>query len=87
MYLVDIENEKGGGVIQAKKSIQRWYEKYNLAHWVIEENGFQKAIRQDKDIKDYTSRFGIYLEGHQTQKTSMTRFMVLEVCNSYLNKS
>ena len=68
MYLVDIENEKGGGVIQAKKSIQRWYEKYNLAHWVIEENGFQKAIRQDKDIKDYTSRFGIYLEGHQTQK-------------------
>ena len=21
----------------------------------------------DKDIKDYTSRFGIYLEGHQTQ--------------------
>ena len=68
MYLVDIENEKGGGVIQAKKSIQKWYEKYSLAHWVIEENGFQKAIRQDKDIKDYCSRFGIYLEGHQTQK-------------------
>ena len=68
MYLVDIENEKGGGVIQAKKSIQKWYEKYGLAHWVIEENGFQKAIRQDKDIKDYCSRFGIYLEGHQTQK-------------------
>ena len=68
MYLVDIENEKGGGVIQAKKSIQKWYEKYGLDHWVIEENGFQKAIRQDKDIKDYCSRFGIYLEGHQTQK-------------------
>ena len=68
LYLVDIENEQGGGVIQAKKSIQKWYEKYGLAHWVIEENGFQKAIRQDRDIKDYCSRFGIYLEGHQTQK-------------------
>ena len=68
MYLVDIENEEGGGIIQAKKSIKKWYEKYNLAHWVIEENGFQKAIRQDKEIKDYTSRMGIHLEGHQTQK-------------------
>ena len=68
LYLVDIENEQGGGVIQAKKSIKRWYEKYGLAHWVIEENGFQKAIRQDKDIKDYCSRYGVYLEGHQTQK-------------------
>ena len=68
LYLVDIENEEGGGVIQAKKSIQKWYEKYGLAHWVIEENGFQKAIRQDATIKDYCSRFGIYLEGHQTQK-------------------
>ena len=68
LYLVDIENEQGGGVIQARKSIQKWYEKYGLAHWVIEENGFQKAIRQDEKIKDFCSRFGVYLEGHQTQK-------------------
>jgi|DEB0MinimDraft_10_1074344.scaffolds.fasta_scaffold16718_3 hypothetical protein len=68
MYMVDIENEEGGGIIQAKNSIKKWYEKYNLAHWVIEENGFQRAIRQDKDIKDYCARMGIYLEGHQTQK-------------------
>jgi hypothetical protein len=68
MYMVDIENEEGGGIIQAKNSIKKWYEKYNLAHWVIEENGFQRAIRQDKDLKDYCARMGIYLEGHQTQK-------------------
>jgi len=68
MYMVDIENEEGGGIIQAKNSIKKWYEKYNLAHWLIEENGFQRAIRQDKDIKDYCARMGIYLEGHQTQK-------------------
>ena len=68
MYLVDIENEQGGGVIQARKSIKKWYEKYKLAHWVIEENGFQKAIRQDTELKEYCARFGIHLEGHQTQK-------------------
>ena len=68
MYLVDVENEEGGGILQAKDSIKKWYEMYGLAHWVIEENGFQKAIRQDKDIKDYCARQGVYLEGHQTQK-------------------
>ena len=68
MYMVDIENEEGGGIIQAKDSIKRWHEKYNLSHWVIEENGFQRAIRQDRDLKDYCARMGIYLEGHQTQK-------------------
>ena len=68
MYMVDIENQEGGGVIQAKETIKKWHEMYNLSHWVIEENGFQRAIRQDKDLKDYCSRTGIYLEGHQTQK-------------------
>jgi hypothetical protein len=66
--MVDIENQEGGGVIQAKQTIKKWHEMYGLAHWVIEENGFQRAIRQDKDLKDYCSRVGIYLEGHQTQK-------------------
>ncbi len=68
LYLVDIENEEGGGIIQARESIKKWYEKYNCAHWVIEENGFQKAIRQDEKIKDLCARFGIYTEGHQTQR-------------------
>jgi|TARA_R110000823_G_scaffold11589_5_gene39322 hypothetical protein len=68
MYMVDIENQEGGGVIQAKETIKKWHEMYNLSHWVIEENGFQRAIRQDRDLKDYTTRVGIYLEGHQTQK-------------------
>jgi len=68
LYMVDIENQEGGGVIQAKQTIKKWHEMYGLSHWVIEENGFQRAIRQDKDLKDYCSRVGIYLEGHQTQK-------------------
>ena len=68
MYMIDIENQKGGGIIQARKTIKNWHEKYNLAHWVIEENGFQRAIRQDTELREYCARMGIYLEGHQTQK-------------------
>ena len=68
MYMIDIENQKGGGIIQARKTVKNWHEKYNLAHWVIEENGFQRAIRQDTELREYCARMGIYLEGHQTQK-------------------
>ena len=68
MYMIDIENQKGGGIIQARKTVKNWHEKYNLSHWVIEENGFQRAIRQDTELREYCARMGIYLEGHQTQK-------------------
>ena len=68
MYMIDIENQKGGGIIQARKTVKNWHEKYNLAHWVIEENGFQRAIRQDTELREYCARMGIYLEGHQTKK-------------------
>jgi hypothetical protein len=42
--------------------------KYNVSHWVIEENGFQKAIRQDKSIREFASGHAIFLEGHETYK-------------------
>ena len=42
--------------------IKDWWQKYNCSHWVIEENGFQKAIRQDKSIRDFASQHVIFLE-------------------------
>ena len=42
--MVDMNNHLGGGIPEALKIIKEWWMKYNLAHWVIEENGFQKAI-------------------------------------------
>jgi len=68
LYMVDIENTKGGGIPQAFKTIKEWYKKYHCSHWIIEENGFQRAIRQDRELKEWTSSKGIHLEGHQTQK-------------------
>ncbi len=68
MHMVDMNNHLGGGIPEALKIIKEWWMKYNLAHWVIEENGFQKAIRQDPSIKDFASGHGIFLEGHETYK-------------------
>ena len=68
LYMVDLENSKGGGIPQATKTIKSWYAKYGLAHWIIEENGFQRAIRQDRELREWTSQKGVHLEGHQTQK-------------------
>ena len=68
LYMVDIENTKGEGIPQAFKTIKEWYKKYQCSHWIIEENGFQRAIRQDRELKEWTAAKGIHLEGHQTQK-------------------
>ena len=68
MHLVDIENHKGGGISEAHRIIQEWYERYHCFHWVIEENNFQKAIRQDKTIKELCANTGIVLDGHETYK-------------------
>tara|TARA_B100000427_G_scaffold212572_2_gene177334 strand:- start:3154 stop:5064 length:1911 start_codon:yes stop_codon:yes gene_type:complete len=68
LTMVDLENHHGGGLDEAFALIRNWHEKYNCYHWVIEENGFQKAIRQDKRIKEYCNVQGIKLEGHETHK-------------------
>ena len=68
LYMVDMNNSLGGGIPQALDIIKEWWLKYNLSHWVIEENGFQKAIRQDTSIREFASKHGIFLEGHETFK-------------------
>lgn len=68
LYMVDMNNHLGGGIPQALEIIKEWWTKYNCSHWVIEENGFQKAIRQDRSIREFASSHGIFLEGHETYK-------------------
>lgn len=67
LYMVDIDNRQGGGIGPAFELMVRWWETYGLSHWVIEENGFQRAIRQDARIREWATAKGVYLEGHQTQ--------------------
>ena len=68
LFLIDVENRQGGGVKHALQIMSDWYHKYDLQHWVIEENGFQTAIRQDDKIKEFVLRSGITMQGHVTGK-------------------
>ena len=68
LFLIDIENRQGGGVKHALQIMSDWYQKYDLQHWVIEENGFQSAIRQDEKIKEFVLRSGVTMQGHITGK-------------------
>jgi len=68
VWLVDVKNDQGGGIQKAHNLMKEWYDKYWLSHWVVEENGFQRAIGQDKDIRNWAAQNGVRIEGHQTYK-------------------
>jgi hypothetical protein len=68
LFLVDLENRQGGGVRAALDQMSDWLHKYDCRQWIVEENGFQTAIRQDDKIKEFTLRSGIQLQGHLTGK-------------------
>ena len=68
LWLVDLRNDLGGGISKALKVMKDWHEQYFLSHWIVEENGFQKAIGQDKEIKNWAGVNGVRIEGHQTYK-------------------
>ena len=68
LWLVDLRNDLGGGISKGLKVMQEWHEQYFLSHWIVEENGFQKAIGQDKEIKNWAGANGVRIEGHQTYK-------------------
>ena len=88
MQLVDIDNQHGGGIDQALRVIQEWNELYDLYHWVIEENNFQKAIRQDKRIKEFCNTRGIILEGHETYKNKWDpAFGVTAMANLFTDRN
>ena len=87
LTMVDLENHQGGGLEEARNLIKMWYEKYNCYHWVIEENGFQKAIRQDKTTREYANTMGIKLEGHETHKNKWDeRFGVTALAPMFSDK-
>ena len=68
LYLIDLENRKGGGIRAALDQMSDWLHHYDCRHWIVEENGFQSAIRLDESIKEFTLRNGIQVQGHLTGK-------------------
>jgi len=67
LYMIDSDSTAGGGIQGAYDMLKRWFDKYRCLHWVIEENGFQRAIRRDDRVRLFAAEHGIVLEGHETQ--------------------
>ena len=89
LQMVDIENNKGGGIKEALRIMKEWKEIHGCYHWVIEENAFQKAIRQDTELKEYCATQGIIHEGHQTQAKNKwdTRYGVTSMTSLFAEQN
>ena len=59
LYMIDAKNERGGGIKPALKLIADWHQEYRLALWVVETNGWQKALIQSEEIRTYCESRGI----------------------------
>jgi hypothetical protein len=65
-WMIDLDNHLGGGIVPAFNIIKLWFEMYQMRHWVIEDNLYDTAIRDDPRIVEFCRRNDIFLEGHQT---------------------
>ena len=55
-YMIDLDNHLGGGIEEALRLFDEWFRKYDIRHWVIEENGFQRGLRRDPRIRSWQAR-------------------------------
>lgn len=73
MWMVDLENRPGGGIPNAYKIIQEWYEKFHCLHWVVEENLYHGGIVENEDIREFASKHGIRLEAWNTYRNKFDK--------------
>ena len=66
LYVVDMSNRAGGGIDAFLELAERWRRDYGLAHWVVEDMGFQKGYRTEKRVRDWATDHGVHIEGHTT---------------------
>ena len=51
LYMIDARNQKGGGIRPALELIRDWHDEYRNTLWIVEVNGWQKAIVQSEEIR------------------------------------
>lgn len=66
-WMVDLENQVGGGTNKALELMEAWRELYGLLHWVIEDNALQQGFLTDAGIMKWKRRYGATIEGSTTQ--------------------
>ena len=67
-YMVDLDTDRGGGLVGARRIVEQWHKQYGLKIWIIERNGFQGAILEDTELLKYSSSNGISLKPHFTDR-------------------
>lgn len=67
-YMLDVDNRRAGGLEGARLIMREWFERYGVRTWVVERNGYQEAVLQDRDIVEFSSQNGISLVPHYTDR-------------------
>lgn len=67
-WAMDVDNRPAGSTAGAREIIKDWFELYGCQLWIIEDNGFQGAMRQDPDLMRYCAEKGISVRGHFTDR-------------------
>lgn len=65
-YVFDVFNKPGTKPEEIKALIMGWTDKYRIAEWRIEKNGFQGFLVHDRDVNDYCAQRGTVIRPHFT---------------------
>ena len=71
MWMVATENQAGGGISAARKTIEKWFEDYGVAHWAVEWNLYMGGIVDDEKIRAFANKNGIILESPRTYRNKI----------------
>jgi hypothetical protein len=65
-FVLDLFNQAGTTPEQMRNLIKEWTDKYGIAEWRVEKNGFQGFLTADREINDYLAARGCLLRPHFT---------------------
>lgn len=65
-YIFDVFNKPGCKPDEIRELIMGWSDKYRIAEWRIEKNGFQGFLVHDREINDYCAARGTVIRPHFT---------------------
>lgn len=65
-WMVDLNNQIGGGVAKAQALMEDWLLRYGCRIWVVEQNAFQKAILEDRVLVGWAKANNVMLIPHTT---------------------
>ena len=65
-YVLDFFNKAGTSPEEIRELVKLWANKYNLAEWRIEKNGFQGFLTHDRELNEFCAGRGTILRPHWT---------------------